>query len=53
MSKYVASTIYERKMFNEEGDTGSVYDDLQDIIAEGNLSAFEDYFGDEDPFLYL
>lgn len=53
MSKYIAMDIYERKEMNDMGDSGSVYDDLQDILADGNLTAFEDYFGDEDPFLYL
>jgi len=49
----VASDIYERKEMNENGEGGSVYNDISHALETGNYQEFEDYFGDEDPFAYL
>jgi hypothetical protein len=49
----IAGTIYERKEMNDNGESGSVLGDIEQILVDGDLTAFEDYFGDEDPFLYL
>lgn len=43
-----ATDIYERL---EMG--GSVWGDIAEAIAEGDFDAFEDYFGDLDPFEFL
>ena len=53
MSEYVAVDIYERMEVNKQGLGGSVQGDIQDILESGDLSAFEDYFGDTDPFEFL
>ena len=53
MDKYIAGDIYERLEANNDGATGDVMSDLSDILESGNYSAFEDYFGDTDPFEYL
>ena len=50
---YVAGDIYERLDANEQGLGGDVMSDLSDILESGDYSAFEDYFGDTDPFEYL
>lgn len=50
---YIASDIYERLEVNAEGETGSVHEDIEDILASGDYQAFEDYFGDQDPFEFL
>lgn len=50
---YIASDIYERMEANEKELGGSVEDDLAEILASGDFWAFEDYFGDQDPFAYL
>lgn len=49
----IATDIYERKEMMENGEAGTVYDDLAEILEEGNLQDFEDYFGDTDPFEFL
>lgn len=49
----IAVDIYERQELNAEGDSGSVYDDLSEILATGDYQGFEDYFGDQDPFEFL
>lgn len=49
----IAMDIYERQEMNAQGQGGSVYDDLGDALATGDFQAFEDYFGDTDPFAYL
>jgi hypothetical protein len=49
----IATDIYERIEMNKAGEGGSVHSDLEDIILEGNLQDFEDYFGDLDPFEFL
>lgn len=51
--KYIAVDIYDRLDANERGESGSVEDDLMDIVSSGDLTAFEDYFGDLDPFEFL
>lgn len=53
MSDYVAVDIYDRMEANANDLGGSVQDDLAEILASGDLSAFEDYFGDTDPFEFL
>ena len=53
MSEYVAVDIYDRMDADAEGLGGSVQADIQEILESGNLSAFEDYFGDQDPFAFL
>lgn len=53
MSEPIAIDIYERKEMNSNGEGGSVWNDLQDVIANGDYQAFEDYFGDQDPFEFL
>ena len=53
MSEYVAVDIYDRMDADNEGLGGSVHEDIQDILESGDLSAFEDYFGDQDPFEFL
>lgn len=50
---YIANDIYERMEANEQGLGGSVEDDLAEILAGGDFWAFEEYFGDQDPFAYL
>jgi hypothetical protein len=52
-NEYVAGDIYERLEANENGESGDVMSDLSGIFESGNYSAFEDYFGDTDPFEYL
>ena len=49
----IAIDIYERKEMMANGEAGSVYDDLGDALANGDFTAFEDYFGDTDPFEFL
>jgi hypothetical protein len=49
----IAGTIYERNEMNDNGEPGSVWGDIEQILVDGDLTAFEDYFGDDDPFLYL
>jgi hypothetical protein len=49
----IASDIYERIEMNKNGESGSVQDDLQDILVRGDYSDFEDYFGDLDPTEFL
>ena len=49
----IAFDIYERKEMMANGEAGSVYTDIQDAIADGDYQAFEDYFGDQDPFEFL
>jgi hypothetical protein len=51
--KPLASDIYERLEMNANGEGGSVASDIADIVADGDYDAFEDYFGDTDPFEYL
>jgi hypothetical protein len=50
---YIATDIYERLEVNASGESGSVQDDLADIIVSGDFNAFDDYFGDLDPFEFL
>ena len=50
---YIATDIYERLEVNAQGENGSVEDDIAEIVASGNYQAFEDYFGDQDPFAFL
>lgn len=52
-SVYVATDIYERQEVNADGGSGSVENDIADLVAAGDLQAFEDYFGDLDPFAFL
>jgi hypothetical protein len=52
-NNYVAGDIYERLEMNEQGATGDVMSDLSDILDSNDFQAFEDYFGDTDPFEYL
>ena len=49
----IANDIYERLEMNENGDNGSVYDDIMEFLVNGDLDALEDYFGDLDPTAYL
>lgn len=49
----IAADIYERQELMAEGKAGSVYDDLGDALASGDFAAFEEYFGDLDPFEFL
>ena len=49
----IAMDIYERQELKAEGKAGSVYDDLGEALANGDYQAFEDYFGDTDPFEFL
>jgi hypothetical protein len=49
----IATDIYERLEMNKEGMGGSVHSDLEEVILEGDFQAFEDYFGDTDPFEFL
>jgi hypothetical protein len=49
----IAFDIYERKEMMANGEAGNVYTDIQDAIASGDYQAFEDYFGDTDPFEFL
>lgn len=49
----IAMDIYERQELKAEGKAGSVYDDLGEALANGDYQAFEDYFGDQDPFEFL
>jgi len=49
----IAVDIYERIEMREQGEAGSVYDDLADALADNDYQAFEDYFGDTDPFEFL
>jgi len=51
--EYVARDIYERLDANENGASGDVMSDIAGILESGEYSAFEDYFGDTDPFEYL
>ena len=48
-----ATDIYQRIEMNENGEGGNVWDDLNEILEDGDLSGFEDYFGDLDPFEFL
>ena len=52
-NEYIATDIYDRLDATNRGESGSVYDDLQEVLATGNLAEFEDYFGDLDPFEFL
>lgn len=52
-NEYIATDIYERIEANHNGESGSVENDLSEIIANGDYQAFEDYFGDTDPFEFL
>jgi hypothetical protein len=49
----IATDIYERLEMNKEGMGGSVHSDLEETILDGDYQAFEDYFGDTDPFEFL
>ena len=49
----LAGDIYERLEMNANGDGGSVLNDIAEMVADGDYDAFEDYFGDTDPFEYL
>lgn len=49
----IAGTIYERKEMMEQGQGGSVLNDLAHAFETGNYQEFEDYFGDQDPFEFL
>ena len=49
----IANDIYERQELMAEGKAGSVYDDLSEALVNGDFQAFEDYFGDTDPFEFL
>jgi hypothetical protein len=53
MSDYVAMDIYDRMEANANDLGGSVQDDLAAILESGDMTAFEDYFGDQDPFEFL
>jgi hypothetical protein len=48
-TKPIATDIFERQSMSAEGQAGSVYDDIADM----DLSEMEDYFGDQDPVLFL
>lgn len=50
---YIATDIYDRMDANEQKLGGSVEDDLAEILADGDYLAFEEYFGDQDPFAFL
>lgn len=50
---YIAVDIYDRIEANATGENGSVEDDIAEIVASGDYQAFEDYFGDLDPFEFL
>ena len=52
-NEYVAGTIYERLEADENGMSGDVMSDLSEVFESGDYNAFEDYFGDADPFEYL
>lgn len=49
----IAVDIYERQELNAEGKSGSVYEDLAEVLESGDFQGFEDYFGDQDPFEFL
>ncbi len=53
MSDYVAVDIYDRMEANANDLGGSVEEDLAELLEAGDLSGFEDYFGDTDPFEFL
>jgi hypothetical protein len=48
---YIANDIYERMEADEENLGGSVQEDLDQF--NGNFRDMEDYFGDQDPTLFL
>lgn len=50
---YIAVDIYDRKEATANGESGDVYTDLAEVLETGDYSAFEDYFGDQDPFEFL
>ena len=50
---YLATSIYDRLEANARNESGTVEDDLEEVLAAGDLTAFEDYFGDLDPFEFL
>jgi hypothetical protein len=49
----IATDIYERIKMNKSGEGGSVHSDIEEAVLEGDYQAFEDYFGDLDPFEFL
>lgn len=49
----IAADIYERIEMSKNGDKGTVYDDLSEVLESGSYQDFEDYFGDTDPFEFL
>lgn len=53
MNEPVAVNIYERIEMNENGEGGSVGNDLYGDNRMPTLEEFEDYFGDQDPFEFL
>lgn len=48
-----AENIYQRIEMTENGEAGNVWNDLEEILEEGDFQEFEDYFGDLDPFEFL
>jgi hypothetical protein len=49
----IATDIYERQEMMKNGEAGTVYDDLAEVLEEGDYQGFEDYFSDQDPFEFL
>jgi len=49
----IATDIYERLEMNENGEGGSVMEDLYAGDRMPTLADFEDYFQDLDPFAFL
>jgi hypothetical protein len=53
MSEYKANDIYERQEMQASGESGSVENDIYDIVMACDMEALQDYFGDTDPTEYL
>jgi hypothetical protein len=55
MAKPIASSLSERHDMDAAGEGGSVQDDLNAIFDDEDMDLEDalDYFGDEDPTLYL
>lgn len=55
MAKPIASSLSERREMNAAGEGGSLQNDLNAIFDDEDMDLEDalDYFGDEDPTLFL